>query len=214
VPPIVVDTSQPISTPTPGGQPLFRTVTIGDAMPFRMLFSKDVQVSLMSLQIFSTLQITISGLTSAPPVPGPNKTSWELMKVFCSLLLLGQLKTSILSWSISSQWTPCFLIKLSLHGGRAKPQCHWCHHAGDRLSCQHQGPPTYAPAAFNNWPPRCECPRRWTQCNLGPSLGVRSPLSRQGHHRPALWFHSPRVHKLEHRHRPQPRVMIMSSLQD
>jgi hypothetical protein len=56
----------------PGGQPLIRTVTISDAMPFHMLFSRDAEVSLMSLQVFSTLQITISGLTSAPPVPGPS----------------------------------------------------------------------------------------------------------------------------------------------
>jgi hypothetical protein len=67
-PPIVMDTGQPVSTPTIGGQPLTRTVTIDDAMPFFVLLSRDVEVSLISLHVFSTLHIPISALTLAPPV--------------------------------------------------------------------------------------------------------------------------------------------------
>jgi hypothetical protein len=48
-----------LPVPTLGGQPLTWTVTIGDAMPFHMLFSRDTEVSLMSLHVFLALHIPI-----------------------------------------------------------------------------------------------------------------------------------------------------------
>jgi hypothetical protein len=47
-------------------------ITIDDAMPFRVLFSRDAEVSLMSLHVFLTLQIPISGLNLTSPVRGLN----------------------------------------------------------------------------------------------------------------------------------------------
>jgi hypothetical protein len=38
-----------------GGQPLIQTITIDDAMPFRILISSDAKVSMMSLHVFLTL---------------------------------------------------------------------------------------------------------------------------------------------------------------
>jgi hypothetical protein len=52
---VIVDTDQSVSASTLGGQPLTRIVTIGDAMPFCVLFNRDVEVSLMILQVFLTL---------------------------------------------------------------------------------------------------------------------------------------------------------------
>jgi hypothetical protein len=46
---VVVDTDQSEFALTPGGQPLIRTVTIDDAMPFCVPISSDAEVSLMSL---------------------------------------------------------------------------------------------------------------------------------------------------------------------
>jgi hypothetical protein len=66
-----------VPTPTPRGQPLTWTVTIGDAMSFCMLFSRDMDINLMSLQLFLTLQIPISGLTQTPPVQGPSSDIME-----------------------------------------------------------------------------------------------------------------------------------------
>jgi hypothetical protein len=83
-PPIVMDTGQLASTSTPGGQPLTRTVTIDDATPFRVLNNKDVEVSLMSLQVFLTLQVLISGSTPTPPVRGP---SGDVMETHRSVVL-------------------------------------------------------------------------------------------------------------------------------
>jgi hypothetical protein len=48
-PPVIMDTGQPMPAPTPGGQPLTWMVTISDAVPFCMLFSRDAGVSPMSL---------------------------------------------------------------------------------------------------------------------------------------------------------------------
>jgi hypothetical protein len=48
-PPIVLDTGQPVPTAIIGGQPLIQTVTIDDAMPYHILISRDVELSLMSL---------------------------------------------------------------------------------------------------------------------------------------------------------------------
>jgi hypothetical protein len=48
-PPVFVDTSQPVPTPTTRGQPLIWSVTIDDAMPFHAHISIDAEVSLMSL---------------------------------------------------------------------------------------------------------------------------------------------------------------------
>jgi hypothetical protein len=41
-------------------------------MPFRVLFSRDVEVRLMSLHVFLTLQVPISSLNPVPPVRGPS----------------------------------------------------------------------------------------------------------------------------------------------
>jgi hypothetical protein len=41
-------------------------------MPFHILINSDVEVSLMSLQVFSILQIPISSLTTVSPVRGPS----------------------------------------------------------------------------------------------------------------------------------------------
>jgi hypothetical protein len=59
-----VDTSQPLFAPTLEDQSLTQMATIDEAMPFRVPISKDVEVSLMSLQVFMAPQIHISGLTS------------------------------------------------------------------------------------------------------------------------------------------------------
>jgi hypothetical protein len=48
-PPVVMDTDQQVSTPAPRGQPLTQRVTIGDAMTFYTLSSRDVKVILMRL---------------------------------------------------------------------------------------------------------------------------------------------------------------------
>jgi hypothetical protein len=66
---IVVDTSQSVTTLTPRVQPLTQTVTIDDIMPFLVLVSRDVEVSLMSMQVLLTLQIPISGLTLGSSSP-------------------------------------------------------------------------------------------------------------------------------------------------
>jgi hypothetical protein len=64
----LVDTSQAVSVPTLVIQPLVRTVTIDNAMPFCVLITSDVEVRLMSLQVFLTLQIPILSLTSTSQV--------------------------------------------------------------------------------------------------------------------------------------------------
>jgi hypothetical protein len=84
-----VDTGQPDSVPTPRGQPLIRMVTIDDVMPFHVLISSDVEVSLMSLQISLTLQVPISSLTPTSPVRGPSS---DIVETHRSIVLLVALR--------------------------------------------------------------------------------------------------------------------------
>jgi hypothetical protein len=44
-----MDMGQSVPAPTHGGKPLTQTVTMVDDMPFRMHFSRDTEVNLMSL---------------------------------------------------------------------------------------------------------------------------------------------------------------------
>jgi hypothetical protein len=64
-------------------------VTISDAIPFHVLLSRDVEVSLMSLQVFLTLQIPILELVSALTVRGPHDDDMENHR---SIVLLVALK--------------------------------------------------------------------------------------------------------------------------
>jgi hypothetical protein len=43
-----VNIDQSVPTPTTVGQPLIRTITIDDVMPFHILITSDVEVSSMS----------------------------------------------------------------------------------------------------------------------------------------------------------------------
>jgi hypothetical protein len=43
-------------------------VTIDDAIPFQIHIGIDVEVSLVSMYVFLTLQIPISGMTMASPI--------------------------------------------------------------------------------------------------------------------------------------------------
>jgi hypothetical protein len=69
-------------------------------MPFRMLFNRDMEVNLMSLQVFLTLQIPITGLTLASLVRGPSGAVMETHGSVVLPIALGQLMTSRLSRSI------------------------------------------------------------------------------------------------------------------
>jgi hypothetical protein len=51
---VIVDIDRLVLTPTTGRQPLIRMVTIDDAIPFHVLISNDVEVSLMSMHVFLT----------------------------------------------------------------------------------------------------------------------------------------------------------------
>jgi hypothetical protein len=53
-------------------------------MPFCMLFGRDIEVSLIGLHDFLTLQISTSGLTLAPPVCGYNG---DVMEIHGSIVL-------------------------------------------------------------------------------------------------------------------------------
>jgi hypothetical protein len=83
-PPVVMDTKQPVLVQTTGGQPLTQLVTIGSIMPFRVLISSDAKLSMMSLQVFSSLQIPISSLTPASPIRG---TSGDVVETHGSIVL-------------------------------------------------------------------------------------------------------------------------------
>jgi hypothetical protein len=50
-----MDINHPATTLMPKGQPLTQTLTIDDTMPFCVHINRDVEVSLMNLQIFLTL---------------------------------------------------------------------------------------------------------------------------------------------------------------
>jgi hypothetical protein len=100
-PPAVMDTGQPGSMPT-RGQPLTQMVTIDDAMPFRILISNDAKVSIMSLQVFLTLQIPISSLTPTSPVRGPNNDVMETHGSIILTIALGAIDDFEALWSISS----------------------------------------------------------------------------------------------------------------
>jgi hypothetical protein len=67
-PPIIMDTGQSAQMPIPRGQPMTQTVTINDAMPFCVLFSRYAKVSLKGLHVFLTLQILILSLMPTSPV--------------------------------------------------------------------------------------------------------------------------------------------------
>jgi hypothetical protein len=71
-PPIIVDIAQPVSALMLEGQPLTQMVTISNAMPFHMLFSRDTEVILMSQYVFLTLLISILELAPAPSAWGAN----------------------------------------------------------------------------------------------------------------------------------------------
>jgi hypothetical protein len=70
VPPTVLDTKQAVYMLPGGGQPLIQMVTIAGPMPYCIRICGDTAVSLMSLQVFSTLQISISSFTPALPIRG------------------------------------------------------------------------------------------------------------------------------------------------
>jgi hypothetical protein len=122
---IIVDISQSESAPTAEGHPLTQTVTIDDAMPFRMLFSRDANAILMSLRVFLTLKIPISELVLALPVWGPSD---DVMETHGSIVLPvalgadGDFQTFLINFLIDD---PMLSYEAILSWGRAKPQ--WCH---------------------------------------------------------------------------------------
>jgi hypothetical protein len=61
-----VDTGQPVSMASFEGQPLIQMVTIDNAMPYQVIIGEGAAVSMMSLQVFPTLQIPVSSLIQAP----------------------------------------------------------------------------------------------------------------------------------------------------
>jgi hypothetical protein len=67
-----MDTGQLVSMTCLKGQPLIQMVTIDNAMPYQALIDDGAAVSMMSLQVFSTLQISVSSLTQAPSFQGLN----------------------------------------------------------------------------------------------------------------------------------------------
>jgi hypothetical protein len=110
LPPATMDISHPATTLMPRGQPLTQTLTIDGTMPFRVHISRDVEVSLMNLQVFLTLQIPISGLTPTLPVLGPIATmliagSHARIGVHCSNVPLGHAVLCARSfWQSVGRW--------------------------------------------------------------------------------------------------------------
>jgi hypothetical protein len=137
--PIVVDTDHLASMMTPRGQPLTQMVTTNDAMPFHMFISRDAKVSLMSLQVFSTLKIPILSLTLASPIRGPNG---DLMKTHGSIVLpivLGaadDFQTFLVNFFIVDPMFPYEAILTWGRGGECRgnvPQVPWAANYGPKL---------------------------------------------------------------------------------